>query len=109
MTSASRTGGRWVPHRWLRLPRRWLRLPRRWLRLPRRTVRLRLTIVYGGLFLLSGAALLAITYFLVRQHLPAGPLKEHHSASGASGQIVVQTGVDGCHLTAGPFPSPSSA
>jgi signal transduction histidine kinase len=33
--------------------------------LPRRTLRLRLTLLYGGLFLLSGAALLAITYLLV--------------------------------------------
>jgi signal transduction histidine kinase len=33
--------------------------------LPRRTVRLRLTLVYGTLFLVSGAALLAITYLLV--------------------------------------------
>lgn len=33
--------------------------------LPRRTVRLRLTLAYGGLFLVSGAALLAITYVLV--------------------------------------------
>jgi signal transduction histidine kinase len=32
--------------------------------LPRRAVRVRLTLVYGGLFLLSGAALLAITYAL---------------------------------------------
>jgi signal transduction histidine kinase len=36
----------------------------RWLRLPRRTVRLRFTAVYGGLFLLSSAALVAITYAL---------------------------------------------
>ena len=33
--------------------------------LPRRTVRLRLTLLYGVVFLLSGAALLATTYFLV--------------------------------------------
>jgi signal transduction histidine kinase len=33
--------------------------------LPRRTVRLRLTLLYGMLFLLSGAALLTTTYFLV--------------------------------------------
>jgi signal transduction histidine kinase len=33
--------------------------------LPRRTVRLRLTALYGMLFLLSGAALLTTTYFLV--------------------------------------------
>jgi signal transduction histidine kinase len=36
---------------------------RRWL--PRRTIRLRLTLLYGGLFLIAGAALLAITYGLV--------------------------------------------
>ncbi|MFT3863733.1 MAG: hypothetical protein QM729_05615 [Solirubrobacterales bacterium] len=43
------------------------RAPRRWFapHLPRRTVRLRLTLLYGGLFLLSGAALSGITYGLV--------------------------------------------
>jgi signal transduction histidine kinase len=43
------------------------RLVTRWagLRLPRRTIRLRLTVLYGGLFLASGAALLTITYVLV--------------------------------------------
>lgn len=34
------------------------------LRWPRRTARLRLTALYGGLFLLSGAALVAVTYGL---------------------------------------------
>jgi signal transduction histidine kinase len=34
---------------------------------PRRTVRLRLTLWYGGLFLVSGAVLLAVTYGLVVQ------------------------------------------
>jgi signal transduction histidine kinase len=33
--------------------------------LPRRTVRVRLTLLYGGLFLISGAALMAITYALL--------------------------------------------
>jgi signal transduction histidine kinase len=33
--------------------------------LPRRTVRLRLTLLYGALFLVSGAALLTLTYFFV--------------------------------------------
>ncbi|NJP97059.1 HAMP domain-containing histidine kinase [Nonomuraea sp. FMUSA5-5] len=37
--------------------------------LPRRTVRLRLTLLYGGLFLISGTVLLAITYALVRNAL----------------------------------------
>jgi signal transduction histidine kinase len=48
--------------------------------LPHRTVRLRLTLLYGGLFLLSGAALVAITYVLFQQateytkpHLPNIP------------------------------------
>jgi signal transduction histidine kinase len=40
-------------------------LPRPPLRLPRRTIRLRLTILYAGLFLVSGVGLLAITYGLV--------------------------------------------
>lgn len=48
--------------------------------LPRRTVRVRLTLLYGGLFLLSGAALVAVTYVLFQQateyakpHLPQVP------------------------------------
>jgi two-component system sensor histidine kinase VanS len=41
--------------------------PRRLLHLPSRTVRLRLTLLYGGLFLVSGVALLAIMYLLFRQ------------------------------------------
>jgi two-component system, OmpR family, sensor histidine kinase VanS len=40
--------------------------PRRMLHLPSRTVRLRLTLLYSGLFLVSGAVLLAITYLLFR-------------------------------------------
>jgi two-component system, OmpR family, sensor histidine kinase VanS len=40
--------------------------PRRMLRLPSRTVRLRLTLLYSGLFLVSGVALLAATYLIFR-------------------------------------------
>ncbi|QFZ17859.1 sensor histidine kinase [Saccharothrix syringae] len=36
------------------------------MRAPRRTVRLRLTLLYGGLFLVCGAAVLTVTYLLVR-------------------------------------------
>lgn len=39
--------------------------PASWLSGARRTVRLRLTLLYGGLFLASGAALLVFTYVLV--------------------------------------------
>ena len=38
---------------------------RRWRWRPRWTLRLRLTLLYGGLFLVAGTALLAITYGLV--------------------------------------------
>jgi signal transduction histidine kinase len=54
--------------------------PPAWLRLPRRTARLRLTALYGGLFLVSGIALVAITYVLFQRateyrspHLPKVP------------------------------------
>jgi len=40
--------------------------PRRLLQPPSRTVRLRLTLLYSGLFLASGVALLATTYLLFR-------------------------------------------
>ncbi len=42
--------------------------PGRWLHLPSRTVRLRLTLLYSGLFLVSGIALLATTYLIFRSN-----------------------------------------
>ena len=42
--------------------------PRRMLHLPSRTVRLRLTLLYSGLFLVSGVALLAATYLIFRSN-----------------------------------------
>jgi signal transduction histidine kinase len=56
-------------------------VPRRWLHLPPRTVRLRLTLLYSGLFVVSGAGLLAITYLLFRSStginliIPTGPVQ----------------------------------
>jgi signal transduction histidine kinase len=54
--------------------------PPSWLRPPSRTARLRLTALYGGLFLLSGVALVSITYVLFERateyrtpHLPQVP------------------------------------
>jgi signal transduction histidine kinase len=40
--------------------------------LDRLTIRARLTVVYGGLFLVAGVFLLALTYLLVGQRLPVG-------------------------------------
>jgi signal transduction histidine kinase len=49
---------------------------------PRRTVRLRLTLLYGGLFLVSGTALLTITYVLVAHRFPAPvSVSVHNTAS----------------------------
>jgi signal transduction histidine kinase len=55
--------------------------------LPRRTVHLRLTLLYGSLFLASGAALLAITYVLVRNAL-SGPLSTSGLPPRGAGGIV---------------------
>jgi signal transduction histidine kinase len=68
------------------IPRPW---PARW-RLPRRTARLRLTILYGGVFLLCGAALLAINFVLVKESTGGAPasvivITESTGAQGASG------------------------
>ncbi len=52
------------------------------LRWPRRTVRLRLTMLYGLLFLIAGAALLAITYGLVA----------NDSTSEATGSLLLSRG-----------------
>jgi signal transduction histidine kinase len=61
--------------------------------LPRRTVRLRLTRLYGGLFLASGAGLLAITYALVDHRISSpfrtgGPLPHSTSHPSTTGGIV---------------------
>src|SRR5437868_15445988 len=42
--------------------------PRRLLHLPSRTVRLRLTLLYSGLFLVLGVALLVTTYLIFRSN-----------------------------------------
>ena len=52
---------------------------------PKRTVRLRLTLLYGFLFLASGAALLAITYWLVDSRLTSD-LVSQGPGGGATGR-----------------------
>ncbi|MGH3244792.1 MAG: sensor histidine kinase [Trebonia sp.] len=61
-----------------------LRLRLRALRFPRRTIRLRLTLFYSGLFLVSGAALMAITYLLVR-FFPAAFVHVHSARTAGTG------------------------
>ncbi len=74
--------------------------PSSWLRLPRRTARLRLTALYGALFLLSGVALVAITYVLFERateyrtpHLPTIPHTlaiQHLKLPALSGKAMPQ-------------------
>ncbi len=73
----------------------------------RRTVRLRLTLWYGGLFLVSGALLLAVTYALVvrafvgdtaRNALcpgPAGPASECHVIGAQQARAMALQGYAG--------------
>jgi signal transduction histidine kinase len=103
-----------MPARWPAVPRPWLRVPRRWLRLPRRTVRLRLTLVYGCLFLLSGAALLTITYLLVSRSLPTGPVMGKAAGPSvtppggvSSGVVFVQARAGNCGFHTGPLGTPA--
>jgi signal transduction histidine kinase len=42
--------------------------------MPRPTVRLRLTLLYAGVFLLAGAALLTVSYILVRNNIATEPV-----------------------------------
>jgi signal transduction histidine kinase len=92
-----------------RAPGRWLGAPERWIRLPRRTVRLRLTVVYGGLFLLLGAALLGITYLLVSKQLPTGP-EQARAATPAppmGTSVYFRTATGNCQLNGSPALSPA--
>jgi signal transduction histidine kinase len=66
-------------------------------RLPKRSVRLRLTLLYGTLFLVSGAALLAINYILVSRQYTSS-----FFISTAGGQ----TGVTATTDPTFPFPVP---
>jgi signal transduction histidine kinase len=90
-------------------PGRWLRLPEHWARLPRRTVRLRLTVMYGGLFLLLGAALLGITYLLVSKQLPTAPEQARAATSAPSGGTTVffRTATGNCQLSGSSAASPA--
>jgi two-component system sensor histidine kinase VanS len=59
--------------------------PRRLLHLPSRTVRLRLTLLYSGLFLVSGAALLVSTYLIFRGNSGVDLIVPNGAAHGSVG------------------------
>jgi len=77
-------------------------------------VRLRLTVAYGSLFLLTGAALLAVTYLLVSNSLPAGPPRTAGSAGSglpfaprADGTVFVGSRTNACRFLTGSVRSPA--
>jgi len=76
-------------------------------RRPRRTVRLRLTALYVGLFLASGACLLVITYFLVAQQLPGKLMVQSSTGNATSGtpgtgQVLITGGTSAATACAVP-------
>jgi signal transduction histidine kinase len=70
------------------------------------TVRTRLTLVYGGLFVLAGMVLIGATYILVQQRLPiavageAGNIRPESAPEGGTGTQFVQRVVNGTQNTA---------
>ena len=79
-------------------PRPGQELAARWLRrrLPRRTIRLRLTLLYGGLFVVCGAALITFIYLLVAHQYSSGFFLR------TGKRVVASTGIPGgTTITAG--------
>ncbi|MBS1676442.1 MAG: HAMP domain-containing histidine kinase, partial [Actinobacteria bacterium] len=56
--------------------------------LPSPTVRLRLTLLYGGLFLVSGAVLLVVTYLIFRESTGVNLIVPSGSAHGTPAQVA---------------------
>jgi signal transduction histidine kinase len=80
--------------------------PRSWFHLPRRTVRLRLTALYGGLFLVSGAVLLAINYGLVVGVPIRASFAVRVGSAGGIGKAIALPSSKLCTLL--PLPCPRS-
>jgi signal transduction histidine kinase len=84
--------------------------------LPRVSVRLKLTLLYGGLFLLAGAGLLAVNYALVRSQLtlPFGIRIESRgpglpdALGDAPGLVLMRAGADGGDQFVAAAPSPEA-
>jgi signal transduction histidine kinase len=77
--------------------------------LPRRTVRLRLTLLYGGLFLISGTGLLIITYVLVAHRFPTIMTVQGKTVAHGGAGIAFSTSTAGPACTAGQHPVVSPA
>jgi signal transduction histidine kinase len=71
------------------------------LRLPRRTVRLRLTLLYGGLFLVSGVVLLSLTYLLVTNKIFGDQPVFQTGYGDSSGPMPAAAGGPTTHINQG--------
>ena len=65
--------------------------------MPRPTVRLRLTLLYAGVFSLAGAALLTVSYMLVRNNLTADPVRDGTVADSLRSAIQHEVAADALH------------
>lgn len=74
--------------------------------LPRRTVRLRLTLLYGGVFVVSGAVMLTITNLLVRRSTGFFFVQSNGPEGGTAG--IVEGGTAGA-IPAAPLPDNGTA
>jgi signal transduction histidine kinase len=79
------------------------RRSRRRLRLPRRTIRLRLALLYGGVFFVSGAILLALIYGAVahthRAYTQVLPAPLIHSSSSRAAPSPLPPGIGGVKVS----------
>jgi signal transduction histidine kinase len=60
-------------------------VPRRWAALPARSARLRLTLLYSGMFLVLGTAVIAIIFFAVRFGTGIEQVRQAQAVPGAPG------------------------
>jgi signal transduction histidine kinase len=79
------------------------RRSRRRLRLPRRTIRLRLALLYGGVFFVSGAILLALIYGAVanthRAYTQAVPAPLIHTSTSQAVPSPLPPGIEGVKVS----------
>jgi signal transduction histidine kinase len=75
--------------------------------LSRRSIRLRLTAIYGGLFLVSGAGLLAVTYLLVRNATGGGSCRSEGAAKVICNLTTAQGKGSGVVVAGAPASGPS--
>jgi signal transduction histidine kinase len=65
--------------------------------MPRPTVRLRLTLLYAGVFLLTGAALLTVSYILVRNNLTADQVTDGTAGDEVRRAVQREVATDALH------------